>query len=68
MDENDLPWTTLAGEEAQATASKCGVRALPTLLLVDQEGVVVAAGHGINGLLPQAEKLLAAKAAEKEKK
>jgi thiol-disulfide isomerase/thioredoxin len=62
LDENDLPWETLAGDEAQAAADKYGVRAIPTMMLIDQKGNVVAVAHNIAALAPEAEKLLAANA------
>jgi thiol-disulfide isomerase/thioredoxin len=65
LDENDLPWETLAGEEAQAAAEKYGVRAIPTMMLIDQKGNIVAVAHNIAALAPEAEKLLSAGNAKK---
>ncbi|QDU31594.1 Thiol:disulfide interchange protein TlpA [Anatilimnocola aggregata] len=59
LEENEIPWETLAGEEAGELATKYGVRGIPTMMLVDQQGNVVAVAHNIAALAPQAEKLLA---------
>ena len=58
LQENDLPWTTLAGQDAQQLAEKYGVRGIPTMMLVDKEGKVVAVSHNVASLAPLAEKLL----------
>lgn len=58
LDEHKLPWETLAGEEAQDVADKYGVRGIPTMMLVDQKGVIVAVSHSSGALRPHAEKLL----------
>ena len=59
LQENQIPWETLAGDEAGELAEKYGVRGIPTMMLVDQKGNVVAVAHNIAALAPQAEKLLA---------
>lgn len=58
LDEHAIPWTTLGGEEAIALAEKCGVRGIPTMLLVDRAGNVVAVGHEVGTLAAQAKTLL----------
>jgi len=58
LQENDIPWETLAGDEASELAEKYGVRGIPTMMLIDQKGNVVAVAHNIAALAPQAEKLL----------
>jgi thiol-disulfide isomerase/thioredoxin len=63
LDENAIPWETLAGEGTQDLAEQYGVRGIPTMMLVDKEGKVVAVSHGVAPLLPLVEKLLAAPAA-----
>jgi thiol-disulfide isomerase/thioredoxin len=63
LDENEIPWETLAGEGTQDLAQQYGVRGIPTMMLVDKEGKVVAVSHGVAQLLPLVEKLLAAPAA-----
>ncbi len=60
--ENAIPWENLAGEETQELASKYGVRGIPTMMLVDREGKIVAVSHNVAALIGQAEKLLAAPA------
>jgi thiol-disulfide isomerase/thioredoxin len=59
LEENEIPWETLAGDEAGELAEKYGVRGIPTMMLIDQKGNVVAVAHNIAALAPQAEKLLA---------
>jgi thiol-disulfide isomerase/thioredoxin len=58
FEEHQHPWETLAGEEAQELADKYGVRGIPTMMLVDQKGIVVAVAHSSGALRPHAEKLL----------
>jgi thiol-disulfide isomerase/thioredoxin len=50
LDKHDTPWVHLAGEECQAIAKQYSVVALPTLLLVDREGKIVASGHKVADL------------------
>jgi thiol-disulfide isomerase/thioredoxin len=61
LEKNPLPWTTLAGEGTQELATKYGVRGIPTLMLVDREGKVVAVSHRIEELAAKMEKLLETK-------
>lgn len=58
LDENELPWETLAGEGTQELSEKYGVRLLPTMMLVDKEGNVAAVAHSSAALAPLIEKLL----------
>ena len=58
---NQLPWTTLAGDETQELATKYGVRGIPTMMLLDRAGKVVAVSHSSGQLVPEIERLLAAK-------
>jgi thiol-disulfide isomerase/thioredoxin len=58
LEEHKLPWETLAGEEAQDLADKYGIRGIPTMMVVDQEGIVVAVAHNSAALRPHIEKLL----------
>jgi thiol-disulfide isomerase/thioredoxin len=65
LEENEIPWDNLSGDETQELASKYGVRGIPTMMLVDQGGKVVGVAHSLAALEPMAEKLLkAAPAAE----
>jgi len=59
LEENEIPWETLAGEAAGELATKYGVRGIPTMMLIDQKGNVVAVAHHVAALAPEAEKLLA---------
>ncbi len=59
LEENEIPWETLAGDEAGELAEKYGVRGIPTMMLIDQKGNVVAVAHNVAALAPQTEKLLA---------
>ena len=45
LKENNLPWVHLAGEDTAKIADKYGVRGIPSMLLVDREGKVLAQGH-----------------------
>ena len=65
LEENEIPWDNLSGDETQELASKYGVRGIPTMMLVDRDGKVIGVAHSLAALEPMAEKLLAgAKAAE----
>ena len=64
MERHEIAWETLAGEQVQALAKKQGVQTLPTLMLVNQQGKVVAVSNRIGKLSVQAEKLLAQRPAE----
>jgi thiol-disulfide isomerase/thioredoxin len=61
LDDQPLPWVTLAGRANQDLALKYGVAAIPTLFLVDKEGKIVARSHNIRQLVPQIETLLKVK-------
>jgi thiol-disulfide isomerase/thioredoxin len=58
LEKNPLPWSTVAGEGTQELATKYGVRGIPTMMLVDQAGKVVAVSHRIEELSAKIEKLL----------
>lgn len=58
VEEHKIPWSTLAGDGTQELAQKYGVRGIPTLMLVDKDGKVVAVSHRIEQLIPELEKLL----------
>ena len=63
IEENQIGWETIAGDETQDLAAKYGVRGIPTLMLVDRDGKVVGVAHQLAALEPQIEKLLKAPAA-----
>lgn len=58
LDEHKIGWETLMGDPARQLAQRCGVRAIPTYLLLDREGNVVAAAHQVEALAPQVAQLL----------
>jgi thiol-disulfide isomerase/thioredoxin len=58
LEENAISWETLAGEGTQDLAEKYSVRGIPTMMLVDREGKIVAVAHNVAALAPLAEKLL----------
>ena len=58
LEKNPLPWETLAGDDTQELAGKYAVRAIPTMMLVDREGKIVAVSHSCDQLVPLLEKLL----------
>lgn len=61
LKENAIPWTNLAGEETQGLASKYGVRGIPTMMLIDQDGNILGVSHNVAALAPKAKELLADK-------
>ena len=58
LKENDLPWTNLVAEGARTAATRYGVRAIPTMMVVDQQGNVVAVSHRVADLTGTIEKLI----------
>jgi thiol-disulfide isomerase/thioredoxin len=61
LDDQPLPWVTLAGRSNQDLALKYGVAAIPTMFLVDKEGKIVARANRIGQLVPHIETLLKVK-------
>ena len=61
LEENSIPWTNLAGEETQGLATKYGVRGIPTMMLIDQDGNILGVSHNVAALAPKAKELLADK-------
>jgi len=59
LKENKLPWSNLVDEGAQQAATKYGVRAIPTMMVINQQGKIAAVGHRVGGLKATIEKLLA---------
>ena len=53
-----MPWVNLVGEGARELATKYEVRGIPTMMLVDKEGKVVAVGNKLEALRPEVKKLL----------
>jgi len=58
LEENAINWTNLVGKEVRDITKKYSIRAVPTMILVDREGNVVALGNKIAELTPQVENLL----------
>jgi thiol-disulfide isomerase/thioredoxin len=58
VDENAIAWTNVFGEDAKRLAEKYGVRGIPMMMVVDREGVVVAAGHQFAPLKTKIEELM----------
>ncbi len=58
LKEKKLPWPNLVGEKARQSATKYDVRGIPTMMLIDRKGNVVAVDHKVEALRPQIKKLL----------
>jgi peroxiredoxin len=58
LDREALPWPTLSGEKAQGKARELGVRAIPTMMLIDRDGKIVQVANRIEQLRPQIDQLL----------
>ena len=58
LNDNELPWTHLSGESAAASAQKYGVRGIPSMLLVDQNGKIVSRGRTASDFLGLIKELL----------
>ncbi len=56
--DNKIAWTNLAGEETQEIARKYNVRGIPTMMLVDTQGNIVAVSHNIEELSGRIDMLL----------
>jgi len=59
LDQNQIEWVNLVGDEAIRIASKYGIRAIPTMLVVDDEGNVVAVGNSVAQIQSKVQQLLA---------
>jgi thiol-disulfide isomerase/thioredoxin len=60
LDQHELPWSNLVGEDATRLAEKYGVGGLPTFVLVDQEGKVVDVSHSFETFQSKIHELLKA--------
>ncbi|MDP7018346.1 MAG: TlpA disulfide reductase family protein [Pirellulaceae bacterium] len=58
LEEHDVAWPNLVADDARAVASKYGVKAIPTFVLVDTKGSIVAVGHKVADLRDKAQALL----------
>lgn len=63
LEQNELPWQNLVGEDARQIAERCSIRGIPTMMLVDVQGKVVAVSHKSAELATKAKQLLPKKAA-----
>jgi thiol-disulfide isomerase/thioredoxin len=48
--EHQSPWPNVIGDDGRALAEKYGVTALPTMMVVDGEGKILAVGHSVQAL------------------
>ncbi|MCI0357628.1 MAG: TlpA family protein disulfide reductase, partial [Planctomycetaceae bacterium] len=60
LEENGIPWETLAGDGTQDLAEKYSVRGIPTMMLIDKEGKIAGVAHSVGALAPLVDKLLSA--------
>ena len=58
LDQNQIGWANLAGPETQDLAVKYGIRGIPTMLLIDKEGTIVAVSHHLADLEKRLKSLL----------
>ena len=58
LEDKNPPWTNVIGEATQELAQRYGVRAIPTMMLVDAKGRVVAVSHKSGDLADKARQLL----------
>ncbi|MBW3597987.1 MAG: redoxin family protein [Planctomycetes bacterium] len=58
LDEHKLPWTNIVGKDAGELAKKCGVRGIPTFVLVGRHGKVLEVGHSFEAMQEKIEELL----------
>ncbi len=61
--EHQSPWPNVIGDDGRTLAEKYGVTALPTMMVVDGEGKILAVGHSVQALRAAIDK--AVKPAEK---
>ena len=59
LEQNQIEWTNLVGDEAMQIASNYGIRAIPTMLVVDAKGNVVAVGNKVSQIQSKVQQLLA---------
>ena len=48
--EHQSPWPNVIGDDGRALAEQYGVTALPTMMVVDGEGKILAVGHSVQAL------------------
>lgn len=57
--DQKIDWENVVGKTAQDLATQCGVRGIPTMLLVDPEGKVLKIAHRVEELEPLLDQRLA---------
>ncbi len=58
LDQHQIEWTNLVGQEAAQIARKYGIRAIPTMLVVDVDGKVAAIGNRVADIQSKVRQLL----------
>ncbi len=58
LEENQLPWSNLVGEDGTRLAEKYSVRGIPTFMLVGRDGKVLEVGHSFEAMQAKIEELL----------
>jgi thiol-disulfide isomerase/thioredoxin len=48
--EHQSPWPNIIGDDGRALAEQYGITALPTMMVVDGEGKILAVGHSVQAL------------------
>jgi thiol-disulfide isomerase/thioredoxin len=48
--EHQSPWPNVIGDDGRAMAEQYGITALPTMMVVDGEGKILAVGHSVQAL------------------
>ena len=48
--EHQSPWPNIIGDDGRALAEQYGITALPTMMVVDGEGNILAVGHSVQAL------------------
>jgi thiol-disulfide isomerase/thioredoxin len=61
LDEHKIAWTNVLGEETQQLAKQYGVRGIPTMMLVDRQGKVIAVEHQVVQLEEKIKQAMSAK-------
>lgn len=68
LEDKPQPWRNIGGEDAQESAKKLGIHAIPAMLLIDKDGKVIAPTSDLADVRKRVEKLLGPAAAEKSEK
>ncbi len=65
LDEKKIPWTNVVGSDAQQVATDSGISGIPTMMVLNREGTIVAVGHRVTELEPEIRKLLKSRTASR---